>query len=165
MLVPKLVNPELKQVKEDWIVRHGEGEWEWCVQRKCNNPNCPYPNQSWWNAFLYNPDKPDKHIQLMQEYYVTDNNKHHYASSIKPKIHRCMKENKPGKWVNKEEEAKYYGRFDTGNFYNLYVVRQRDLKSVKDDKIDKWIKLTKNTEAMKSKDNIKKEWSAYSFEY
>ena len=155
LIVPKILQ-QLSNPVQDWIVRHGEGEWEWCVQRKCNNPNCPYPMQSWWNAFLYNPNKPDKHIQLMQEYYVTDNNKNHYASSIKPKIHRCMKTNPPGKWVNKED--------NNINFWRDNIVQDRDNNFVKQLKIDRYNKLTAGLVKQKDLSYIK-EWEAFSFEY
>jgi hypothetical protein len=114
----------------DYIIKHGENEWETCIQGKCNNPNCPFPTKFWWNKFVYNK-KTNRLMPLLEEWYVTDNNKHHYASSIPLKRHMCLKTHSAGRYINKYEDS----NADMGVFFNTYVIQESDSAEVKGKKM------------------------------
>jgi len=114
-------------------------------ESKCNN--CQ--KTIWWNKGVIH--RKTKRLVPLNEPYRPD-------VGMKPKRHLCMQQGtKDGKFINKYEKI--------DNFWRDYVVQDRDNKFLKQLKIDRWNNLTRLTESYKKKDNIKKEWSAYSFEY
>lgn len=93
--------------------------------------------------------------------------KWHCYDELTQDIHECMKKGtRSGKFL--DVNKKQTGLFDTGNFYNLCVVQERDNRFVKDAKIALYQKLTGHglVRKLKQRDlNYLREWEAHSFEY
>ena len=146
MIVPNSSQRLLTQVQDADNIQIIEVEYpNFNSESKCNNCG----KTIFWNKGVIH--RRTKRLVPLNEHYRPD-------VGMRPKRHLCMQQGtKDGQWINKYEKI--------DNFWRDYVVQDRDNKFLKQLKIDRWNNLTKNTEAMKIKDNIKKEWSAYSFEY